>query len=198
MNNKDMQEILKQYPDDMPVMVQGYEGGYADVVSDGIVTANIFLNVNKDVSYVGNHVSSFPDEYEDDEYKSVEALVLLRDKFDPVCADEGIRKSTHKSTPEVPSGPISKVFYVYSTQKPDKPMVNFNGNVDDLISTIKQWCWHTSSIEAFENHGIHNTLWTIVLYCLPCDKTFNITEPQTESLSVSWSAPNDGGQSITK
>ena len=95
MNNKALQEILKQYPDDMPVMVQGYEGGYADVVTKGIVTSNIFLNVNEDVDYYGDHEASFPDEYEDDEYESVEALVLLRDKFEPVCADEGIKKGTH-------------------------------------------------------------------------------------------------------
>ena len=185
MNNKEIQEILKQYPDDMPVMVQGYEGGYDDVVSEGIITGNIFLGVNKDVGYYGDHEASFPDEYDDDEYKSVEALILLRGEFSPVYADEGLRKGTHKSNPEVPSGPFSKVFYDYSKNKPDKPIVTFNGDVDRLIKTLKQWRWHTSIEEAFKYRSEGEKLWTIVLYCNPCDKTFNITEPQTDEVTYS-------------
>ena len=187
MNNKDIQEILKQYPDDMPVMVQGYEGGYDDVVSEGIITGNIFLGVNKDVGYYGDHAAAFPDEYEDDEYKSVEALILLRGEFSPIYADEGLRKGTHKSNPEVPSGPFSKVFYDYSKNKPDTPMAgcggSFDGDVDRLIKTIEQWCWHTSFEEASKYRSEGEELWTIVLYCMPREKTFNISEPQTDEVT---------------
>ena len=187
MKVKELQKILNQYPDDMPVMVEGYEGGYDDVVSEGIITGNIFLGVNKDVGHYGDHESSFPDEYEDDEYKSVEALILLRGEFNPVYADEGLRKGTHKSNPEVPSGPISKVFYDYSKDKPDRPMIgsdgNFDGDIDRLIKTIEQWCWHTSIEEASKYRREGEELWKIVLYCLPCDKTFNITEPQTDKVT---------------
>ena len=186
MKVKGLQEILKQYPDNMPVMVQGYEGGYDDVVSEGIITGNIFLGVNKEVGHYGDHAASFPDEYEDDEYKSVEALILLRGEFNPVYADEGLRKGTHKSNPEVSSGPFSKVFYLYSTSKPYRRMMgsdgNFNGDVDRLMETIKQWGWHTSIEEASKNWREGKELWTIVLYCMPCDKTFNITEPQTDKV----------------
>ena len=185
MNNKEIQEILKQYPDDMPVMVQGYEGGYDDVVSEGIITGNIFLGVNKDVGYYGDHEASFPDEYDDDEYKSVEALILLRGEFSPVYADEGLRKGTHKSNPEVPSGPFSKVFYQYAKDKPIKPMASFHGSVESLIRCIKQWCWYTSSEGAAMYCHECEKLWTIVLYCNPCDKTFNISEPQTDEVAYS-------------
>lgn len=55
MKVKDLIEELKKYPDDMPVMKAGYEGGYKDVFIP-VEKDNILLNVNTEW-YYGPHES---------------------------------------------------------------------------------------------------------------------------------------------
>ena len=50
----ELREILANYPQDLPVMVDGYEGGYDDAAGDRIATREIQLAVNKEWFY-GRH-----------------------------------------------------------------------------------------------------------------------------------------------
>lgn len=47
--------ILEHLPADMRVVVNGYEGGYDDVVNEEIREITLALNVNKDSCYFGPH-----------------------------------------------------------------------------------------------------------------------------------------------
>jgi hypothetical protein len=55
MNINELIEQLKNYPPDMRVILDGYEGGYADVIS--LHKKEIYLNVNSDIAtwYYGSH-----------------------------------------------------------------------------------------------------------------------------------------------
>ena len=55
---------LQQYPEDMRVIVDGYEGGYDDIKS--VHTIPIMVNVN-DQSYMGSHDDPFYDDETADE-----------------------------------------------------------------------------------------------------------------------------------
>lgn len=52
MNINELIEQLKNYPPDMRVILNGYEGGYADVIS--LHKKEIYLNVNSEW-YYGSH-----------------------------------------------------------------------------------------------------------------------------------------------
>ena len=73
MNVKELRELLAHYPDDMPVMVDGYEGGLCDLDADRIESAPVFTNVNRE-SYYGAHEKARPGETG----WNVKALILHR------------------------------------------------------------------------------------------------------------------------
>ena len=50
MTTKQLIEELQKYPEDMPVMKCGYEGGYVDIATP-VEKENILLNVNTDWWY---------------------------------------------------------------------------------------------------------------------------------------------------
>jgi hypothetical protein len=54
MTVQELIEYLKGYDPTLPVVVQGYEGGVADVKPEGITVIPIRLNVNTE-SYYGPH-----------------------------------------------------------------------------------------------------------------------------------------------
>lgn len=56
MTVKELREALAEYPDDMPVVVRGYEGGYTDGKTE---TVRLARNARKDGPwYYGRHASA--------------------------------------------------------------------------------------------------------------------------------------------
>ena len=43
----ELRELLATFPDDMPVLVQGYEDGYDPLLRDGVYTQTMYFNVEK-------------------------------------------------------------------------------------------------------------------------------------------------------
>lgn len=70
MNVKELIEEWKKYPQDIRVIVNGYEGGYDDVES--INKIKLLLNQNEEW-YYGKHESV---EKEEDKVNAVDALLL--------------------------------------------------------------------------------------------------------------------------
>ena len=54
MKIKDLKKILDDYPDDLDIVVDGYEGGYDDLLRDNVHTLKIQRNVNNEW-YYGDH-----------------------------------------------------------------------------------------------------------------------------------------------
>ena len=54
MKIKELKELLNQYDENYCVVVDGYEGGYDDLLKNGIYTIDIVRNVNSE-SFYGNH-----------------------------------------------------------------------------------------------------------------------------------------------
>ena len=54
MTVKRLRESLKQYPDDMQVVVSGYESGWDDIKSNSLSIRTVFLNYGTK-SYEGQH-----------------------------------------------------------------------------------------------------------------------------------------------
>ena len=75
MNVKELIEILGEYPQEMRVVVQGYEDGYDDLASDQILKCTIALDVGRE-RWEGMHGDPGYKRSEDDEV--VDALVLRR------------------------------------------------------------------------------------------------------------------------
>ena len=46
---------LQMLPQDVRVVVQGYEGGYADIEAANIAPLRLCLNYNEDIWYYGDH-----------------------------------------------------------------------------------------------------------------------------------------------
>ena len=81
MTVKALKEILNQYPEDLRVVVNGYEDGYDDVARQRISVNKIQLNT-KTKDWEGQH-SDF-DTYNrktDDNHPIVDALVFRRESF---------------------------------------------------------------------------------------------------------------------
>lgn len=57
MTVRELIDILKRHPDDLRVVLDGYEGGCEDVSEGQIRRVKIALNVNEE-SYYGNHEES--------------------------------------------------------------------------------------------------------------------------------------------
>lgn len=55
MNVAELIKLLEDYPSGMPVMVQGYEGGFQDVTVDKIKVLDITRVVHKGEWYRGDH-----------------------------------------------------------------------------------------------------------------------------------------------
>jgi hypothetical protein len=57
MTVKELVELLGKYPSDMPVMVQGYEGGFQDVLETNITTQEIVIDYHRGECFYGPHES---------------------------------------------------------------------------------------------------------------------------------------------
>jgi hypothetical protein len=57
MTVKELVEFLNRYSPDMPVMVQGYEGGFQDVLEENITTQDIVENYRRRECFYGPHES---------------------------------------------------------------------------------------------------------------------------------------------
>ena len=79
MTAKELCIILERYPADMRVVVEGYEGGYDDVLKDKIREINLELNVNDPDGYVGIHdEEGHGDCFDDNIPKKCRALLIGR------------------------------------------------------------------------------------------------------------------------
>ena len=78
MTVKELMEFLEKYPDDLRVVVNGYEDGYDDILPDRIFTRKIQLDTGKH-DWEGQHGGPpYPDEETTDDAEIVEALVFCR------------------------------------------------------------------------------------------------------------------------
>ena len=77
MTVKELAELLKKYPDDLQVVVNGYEDGYDDISPERISTTKIELDAGKH-DWEGQHGDSFHDDEPADDAKIVDALVFHR------------------------------------------------------------------------------------------------------------------------
>lgn len=80
MTVKELVELLEKYPDDLRVVVNGYEDGFDDISPERISTTKIQLDTGKH-DWEGQHnVPPNVDESTDDT-KIVEALVFRRASY---------------------------------------------------------------------------------------------------------------------
>lgn len=65
MTVKELINKLKEYPDDTPCVVSGYEGGLSDI--EQVYSDKVFLDVHRDDNYYGPHefIRSTDDYYAD-------------------------------------------------------------------------------------------------------------------------------------
>ena len=77
MTVKELMKFLEKYPDDLRVVVNGYEDGYDDILPERISTTKIELDVGKH-DWEGQHNSPLPADESTDDTKIVEALVFHR------------------------------------------------------------------------------------------------------------------------
>lgn len=73
MTVKELREILASHPDDLRVMVRGYEAGLEDLLPSEVKVVHVRLNVNDSPSIYGPH-----EEQEDPRNADVMALLLDR------------------------------------------------------------------------------------------------------------------------
>lgn len=64
MNVKQLKELLTQYPDDMDVVVFGYEDGYNDIST--VQQINLVRDIHHE-DYYGQHDEDYLNEYSDKE-----------------------------------------------------------------------------------------------------------------------------------
>lgn len=81
----ELRELLANYPQDLPVMVEGYEGGFDDVTANNVATKQVRLEVNPEW-YYGRHDIPDTAEYSPEWRHGVQengpvvtALILCRD-----------------------------------------------------------------------------------------------------------------------
>ncbi|MYC08253.1 MAG: hypothetical protein F4X57_13965 [Chloroflexi bacterium] len=73
--------LLETYPDDLRVVVNGYEDGFDDLSPDSLKVVEITLNTGTE-SYVGEHGYWFPEVHRrPKDIEVAEALVLQRSSF---------------------------------------------------------------------------------------------------------------------
>ncbi len=78
MTVKELMEFLEKYPDDLRVVVNGYEDGYDDISPERISTTKIELDVGKH-DWEGQHGGAlYADDASIDDPKIVDALVFHR------------------------------------------------------------------------------------------------------------------------
>lgn len=77
MTVKELTEFLEKYPDDLRVVVNGYEDGYDDILPERIFTTKIELDAGKH-DWEGQHGGAFPKDESTEDTKIVEALVFCR------------------------------------------------------------------------------------------------------------------------
>ena len=58
MNVKKLIEILEKYPNDMRVIVDGYEGGYDDITDSQILEIDVKINCQRSSVVFGKHSES--------------------------------------------------------------------------------------------------------------------------------------------
>ena len=76
MTTGELIQLLAQYPDDLRVMADGYEGGVDDLEAQFLLTGDVRLNVNTKW-YYGRHEESYPGDKET-EHEIVPALIFRR------------------------------------------------------------------------------------------------------------------------
>lgn len=78
MTVRELVEFLKKYPDDLRVVVNGYEDGYDDILPNRISTTKIQLDAGKH-DWEGQHGDPpYEGEKKIDDAKIVDALVFHR------------------------------------------------------------------------------------------------------------------------
>ena len=81
MTVKELVEFLEKYPDDLRVVVNGYEDGYDDILPERISTTKIELDAGKH-DWEGQHgYPPYESEKTTDDDKIVEALVFRRASY---------------------------------------------------------------------------------------------------------------------
>lgn len=80
MTVKELVELLKKYPDDLRVVVNGYEDGFDDISPERISTTKIQLDAGIH-DWEGQHNVPFNVDESMDDAKIVEALVFRRASY---------------------------------------------------------------------------------------------------------------------
>ena len=81
MTVKELMDLLEKYPDDLRVVVNGYEDGYDDISSERIFTRKIQLDAGTQ-DWEGKHGDPpYETEETTDDAKIVEALVFCRASY---------------------------------------------------------------------------------------------------------------------
>lgn len=81
MTVRELINLLATYPDDLRVVVNGYEDGFDDLSRDKMKIVEIALNVGTE-SYVGEHGDWFPEIHgKQKDIEVAKALVLQRSSF---------------------------------------------------------------------------------------------------------------------
>ena len=77
MTVKELTEFLEKYPDDLRVVVNGYEDGYDDILPERISITKIQLDAGE-YDWEGQHNTPLPANEPTDDTKIVDALVFHR------------------------------------------------------------------------------------------------------------------------
>ena len=80
MTVKELMKLLEKYPDDLRVVVNGYEDGYDDISPNRIFTTKIQLDAGTH-DWEGQHNEPLPANESTDDVKIVEALVFRRASY---------------------------------------------------------------------------------------------------------------------
>lgn len=81
MTVRELINLLVAYPDDLRVVVNGYEDGFDDLSRDSLKLVEIVLNTGTE-SYVGEHGDWFPEIHgKQPDIEVAKALVLQRSSF---------------------------------------------------------------------------------------------------------------------
>ena len=77
MTVKELVALLGKYPDNLRVVVNGYEDGFDDISPERISTTKIELDAGKH-DWEGQHGGAFPEDESTEDTRIVEALVFHR------------------------------------------------------------------------------------------------------------------------
>ena len=81
MTVKELVELLEKYPDNLRVVVNGYEDGFDDISPERISTRKIQLDAGTH-DWEGQHNDPIPANESTDDVKIVEALVFHRTSYE--------------------------------------------------------------------------------------------------------------------